>query len=598
MTRTVRFSPFLLAAMLSPAFLIVECDRTNANPNLASLEVEAAGLNRVVGFSSETAAYDVWTPAGVDMVTLRAQSAKPGARVRYSLFADPITSGSLGAGGGEITLTIPPGSSSIRIDVTDGGALRSYVVNINPPCSLGRCNDADPCTDDVCDTAISTCEFSTSPDGASCEFMGVGGGMCVVGICRLEWGAAELIETDDMGDATSPHVAVDPNGNATAVWAQSDGTWNNIWSNRYTAGIGWGVAELIETDDTGDATSPQVAVDPNGNVRAVWAQFDGTRISIWSNRYTMGLGWGSAELVETDDAGDATSPQVAVHANGNATAVWRHKDGPQFNIWSSQYTVGVGWGVVELLETDNMLPAFDPQVAVDRNGNATVVWRQFAGNRNSIWSNRYTAGVGWGVAGLLETDDAGHAFDPQVAVDPNGNATAVWYQLTGTRNNIWSNRYTAGIGWDTAQLIESDDIDHARDPQVSVDPNGNATVVWRQSDGTRDNIWSNEYAAGVGWGVAELIETDDTGDALNPQVAVHPNGNATAVWRQSDGTQDNIWSNWYTAGVGWGVAELLETDNAGHAFNPQVAVDPYGRATTVWHQSDGTRTNIWSNRFE
>jgi len=206
--------------------------------------------------------------------------------------------------------------------------------------------------------------------------------------------------------------------------------------------------------------------------------------------------------------------------------------------------------------------------------------------------------VGWGVAGLLETDDAGHAFDPQVAVDPNGNATAVWYQLTGTRNNIWSNRYTAGIGWDTAQLIESDDIDHARDPQVSVDPNGNATVVWRQSDGTRDNIWSNEYAAGVGWGVAELIETDDTGDALNPQVAVHPNGNATAVWRQSDGTQDNIWSNWYTAGVGWGVAELLETDNAGHAFNPQVAVDPYGRATTVWHQSDGTRTNIWSNRFE
>jgi hypothetical protein len=95
-----------------------------------------------------------------------------------------------------------------------------------------------------------------------------------------------------------------------------------------------------------------------------------------------------------------------------------------------------------------------------------------------------------------------------------------------------------------------------------------------------------------------MVETDDTGDALNPQVAVHPNGNATAVWRQSDGTQDNSWSNWYTAGVGWGVAELLETDDAGHALDPQVAVDPYGRATVVWHQSDGTRTNIWSNRFD
>jgi hypothetical protein len=44
----------------------------------------------------------------------------------------------------------------------------------------------------------------------------------------------------------------------------------------------WRTAQLIETDDAG---SPQVAADAAGNALAVWQQSDGTRISIWANRY-------------------------------------------------------------------------------------------------------------------------------------------------------------------------------------------------------------------------------------------------------------------------------------------------------------------------
>ena len=48
----------------------------------------------------------------------------------------------------------------------------------------------------------------------------------------------------------------------------------------------------------------------------------------------------------------------------------------------------------------------------------------------------------------------------------------------------------------------------------------------------------------------------------------------------------------------WGTALLIETDNAGNAENPQIAVDGSGNAITVWQQHDGTRENIWANRFE
>ncbi len=48
----------------------------------------------------------------------------------------------------------------------------------------------------------------------------------------------------------------------------------------------------------------------------------------------------------------------------------------------------------------------------------------------------------------------------------------------------------------------------------------------------------------------------------------------------------------------WGAAALIETDNAGDARRPQVAFDGNDNALAVWYQSDGTRYNIWANRFQ
>ena len=208
------------------------------------------------------------------------------------------------------------------------------------------------------------------------------------------------------------------------------------------------------------------------------------------------------------------------------------------------------------------------------------------------------AAKAWGTAALIETDNAGNALLPQVAFDSSGNALAVWYQNDGTRNNIWANRYDFITGWGSAALIETDNAGDARFPQVAFDSSGNALAVWDQNDGTRRNIWANRYVAGTGWGSAALIETDNAGEASHPHMAVDSSGNALAVWQQSDGTLYNIWANRYVAGTGWGTAALIETDNAGDAGGPMVAFDSSGNALAVWQQNDGTRRNIWANRFQ
>ncbi|MBV1913759.1 MAG: hypothetical protein KUG72_00130 [Pseudomonadales bacterium] len=325
----------------------------------------------------------------------------------------------------------------------------------------------------------------------------------------------------------------------------------------------------------------------------MWVQDDGTRWNIMANRFD-GSSWGTAELIETDNAGNVSGPQIAFDASGNAHAVWAQHDGTRNNIWANRFD-GSSWGTAELIETDNASNSSVPQIAVDASGDALAVWVQFEDGRRNIWANHFD-GISWDTAELIETDDVYNAYVPQIAFDASGHALAVWQQSDGgIISGIWSNRFD-GSSWGIAEPVENNNVVDIFTPRIAVDASGNALVVWQQFDGTRRDLWSNHFD-GNSWGTPELIETDNTGDAWNPRVAYDSSGNALAVWFQPDGTYENIWANRFD-GSSWGTAELIETSNAGDAYDPQIAIDASGKAIAVWYQSVGTSVNIYSNRFE
>jgi hypothetical protein len=355
---------------------------------------------------------------------------------------------------------------------------------------------------------------------------------------------------------------------------------------------------LIESNDTGNTGKPQIAMDASGNALAVWEQRGAVANTIRANHYNTGTGWGADEWIGNNPFGDAYAPQIAMNASGSAQAVWQQSDGTRDNIWSNRYSPGTGWGTAALIESNNTGFAIDPQVALDSSGNALAVWALFDGARDNVWANRYSPGAGWGTPELIETGSAGDAGSAQVAFDASGNALAVWRQSDGMRNNIWANRYSPSTGWGAAEVIETDNAGSGGNPQVAFDASGNALVVWQQSDGARTNVWSNRYSPGTGWGAAELIETNNTGDAIDPQLALESSGDAMVVWSQDDGTRFNAWANRFTVSAGWGTPELIESSGTGDAVHPQVAMDGSGRALAVWEQASGTVYSIWANRYE
>ena len=422
----------------------------------------------------------------------------------------------------------------------------------------------------------------------------------LVFVAGCVWRAAQVIDFHDDGDAFEPQIAMDPNGNAIAVWYQDDGVEYSIWANRYDVATGsWGKAVLLELN-SGSAVEAQIAVDRGGNGIAVWSQWDGARNNIWANRYEAATdSWGKAQLIEKS-AADAGAPRIAIDPDaheGNAIVVWQEHDGTRHNIWANRYNAAIAsWDKAQVIEK-NSEEAGGPQIAMDHDGSAIAVWFQ-----KGAWANRYDAAAdSWGNAKLI-SNNIGCALYPQIAMDPGGNAIAVWRQNDGRRENVWASRYSVVTGWGKAGLIETNDTGNVANPQVAMDHGGNAIAVWAQHDGTMNNIWANRYAESAGsWGKAELIELNNSGEGVVPQIAMDPYGNAIAIWMQHDGTRYDIWVNNYFSEAGaWHKPERIEFET-GEAWEPQIAMDHFsshGRATAVWRQSEGFMEDIRANRFE
>ncbi len=412
------------------------------------------------------------------------------------------------------------------------------------------------------------------------------------------WRGAVLIDAG-ANDAISPQVAFDANGNAFAVWQQWDGSINDIYANRYNAVAGsWEGAAIIDAG-ANNASFPQVAFDASGNAFAVWRQYDGVAYTdIYANRFDALSGtWGGAVLIDAG-ANDAISPQVAFDASGNAFAVWQQYDGAYNSIYANRYDALSGtWGGAVVIDAGANNADY-PQVAFDASGNALVVWVQFDGVAyTDIYANRYDAlSDSWGGAVIIDTG-ANLVDSPQVAFDASGNAFAVWVQFDGTYFSIYANRYDALSGtWGGAVEIGAS-ANNAQYPQVAFDASGNAFAVWQRYDGAYNSIYANRYDALSGTWLGSVLIDAGANAAFSSHVAFDASGNAIVVWKQSDGTYYSIYANRYDAGTGWVGAVLIES-GANNASFPQVAFDADGNAIAVWWQSDGTYNSIYANRYE
>jgi hypothetical protein len=217
--------------------------------------------------------------------------------------------------------------------------------------------------------------------------------------------------------------------------------------------------------------------------------------------------------------------------------------GSIYHVWSSIYRSSTGtWGPPEVIGNDPVLNAFNPHVVGNANGIAQALWEQFDG---SIWSNRYDPNAGWGMAAVVDAGGKGDQT-PQVAIDQNGNVLAIWQRLDPNPpdSHIWYAALPAGGSWAASALVSATEAgisESTEVPQIVFDAQAEALAIWSRFDGVHTNTRSAVYTPATGWSAP--VNVGNTGDIIDPALAVAPNGTAAAAWQQALNGVSNLWAN-------------------------------------------------------
>ena len=417
-------------------------------------------------------------------------------------------------------------------------------------------------------------------------------------ICRADWDfpAGNLSAAGQ--DSFGPQVAMDPSGNVVAVWMRFDGSNYIVQARRYdvVASTWSGATDLTAAGR--DAINPQVAMDDLGNAVAVWYRSDGSNLIVQARRYDVVAGTWSAVTDLSAVGQHAYDPQVAMDDLGNAVAVWYRSNGSHDIVQTRRYNVVAGtWSTVEDLSAAGQ-SAYEPQVAMDSSGNAFAVWIRSDGSNFIVQARRYDIVAGtW--SAVIDLSAVGqHASRPQVAMDSSGNAVAVWYRSNGSHNIAQSRRYDVVAGTWSAVIDLSASGQSVAIPQVAMDQVGNAFAVWSRQSGINFIVQTRKYnVLDDTWSVVTDLSAAGQ-NAGGSQVAMDKAGNAVAVWIISDGSNTIVQARRYSVETGtWQTVEELSVVGQS-AFSPQVAMDQSGNAVTVWHRSDGSNDIVQTSRYD
>jgi hypothetical protein len=330
-----------------------------------------------------------------------------------------------------------------------------------------------------------------------------------------------------------------------------------------------------------DATAPQLAVDAAGDAAVVWQRYDGTSWRVQVSTRPAGGGWSAPQDLSAT-GGSAMSPAVSLGADGVVVAVWRRYDGAHWIVQASRRAPGGSWTAAENLSPSGQDANF-PRVGVDAAGDAIVVWELDLATPTAQGRTR-TAGGTWGATHDLSA--AGErAFVPELSVGADGTAVAVW-QRTGLADTVVrSATRSPGGSWSAAQSLS--DVAHAAEsPRVTVDARGDATAVWRLYNGSHWITQGVTRPVGSGWGATHTLSAPSE-DASGPDVAANSRGDTAAVWVQHvDPSHQLIQSAERSVAGSWSAAQNVTGQYDDD--RPRVAVEPQGGATAVWRHWSGT----------
>jgi hypothetical protein len=399
-----------------------------------------------------------------------------------------------------------------------------------------------------------------------------------------------------------------------------------------TAYIAWDSSDTrVEQYASSTQGHPAVVVDSEGNSIYVWHDSRGAAYDIYAqklDKYGDPL-WGSSDVMVNQVADGAEYDwglDIVLDSNDNAIVVWtdnRNGDG-NFSIYAQKIDPygEAQWGSSDVRVNQDTTASANrsyPAIDIDSSDNVIVVWQdERAGDGNwSIYAQKLdSSGTPlWGSSDKLVNQDDYYAYAPQpdVTVDSNGNAIAVWtdYESAEFEDINAQKLDPAGIAqWGSYDIqVNQDDDDDKYRAAIDVDPNDNVIVVWQdeRADGTNDDIYAQKLnSMGLAlWGPSDRLVNQDSTTALHDyaHVAVDSSGYAFVAWKDArhGGANDSIYAQRLdpSGTTLWGSSDLRVnkyTDSYDREY-PFAAIDNDGCAIVAWDDERTGSNDIYAQKL-
>lgn len=387
-------------------------------------------------------------------------------------------------------------------------------------------------------------------------------------------------------------LATNPKGEVISLWWREGVGIESAF--RLAESPGWSVPAAVSTPGQ-IARNPEVGIDAQGDAVAVWQHGTEGNVEAATRRASSGI-W-QAPVAISPEGGSWLRPQVAVDARGDAVAVWNspHPEGgpggtPKDTIQAAAKPAGASeWEPAVWVSEFGKAPyngriSEVPQVAIDAEGGAVAVWEDQAESA-SVFHKFIEAAVKppnsatWGPAVIL--GDGGR--QPKVAMDARGDAIAVWAGPGG----LYSATLPASSStWQPAVTISTNEAEH---PHVAIDAQGDAVAAW-ESIGTEINTVQTAAKLAEGaWraptSLSEPVAYSHGYPPLYPSLAIDAKGSAVAAW---DGVRSPMGEGVQAAvlpaiGASW-QASVRVAETEGFLVGPLVSMDEKGNGVAAWER--------------
>jgi PKD domain len=390
-------------------------------------------------------------------------------------------------------------------------------------------------------------------------------------------------------DASEPALAMGESGETVAVWQRQSETEIGQTVQASTRSPGAAFSTPLELSAA--AGEPTVAMTPSGEAVALWRHFfqeEGKGYYAIQASYRPPGGSFSAPL-DVAVLPSAALPQdihVAIDAAGDTAAVWTQQEESTSVIEASLRPAGAGFSTPTTISPTPLVPghsAQGPRVAIDAAGEAAAAWAYDNGTNEVIQASTASPGGSFSAPVDLSAP-GGEAGAPAIAMTPTGDVTAVWTRSNDTNYIIETS--TASPGDSFSAPVELSDPSHsAFEPELAIDPAGDAVAVWTYENGTNDVIQAS--TAGPGGSFSSPVELSESGqNASNPELSINPGAAVAVVWQRSNGENEIVQAS--TGSTTSGFSSPVDLSAPGQdAFFPMVAIDNAGDATAVWKRSNG-----------